>query len=434
MVLRTVRYGVACVAAFTMGAGGVLGCGSGGREDAPEEQSGSSAGEIAGVAVDAAGEVPIYEWDPTWPKQPLSDNWIVGDVVGVSVDAMDHIWVVHIPRSAVSAIQTRCCVSAPSVIEFDREGNLVQAWGGPRAEDLVPGGASDSRPPTLTWTPPTDYEWVSSEHNLYVDHQGHVWLGNYSGSHVLKFSRDGELLLQIGRAKAEGQDSNVTDAFASPTGIAVDPATNEVYVADGYGNRRVIVFDAETGAYKRHWGAYGNVPDDDAPFTYAPGGPPSQQFNTVHCVGIDQDGLVWACDRGNYRIQVFEKDGTFVKEVDIAPPPDEAAMINIKINNGKGAMRSTQMGSVCDLAFSRDPDQRFVFAADGLSEKVWILRRSDLEIVGSIGRPGHWGGAFTRVHNIGVDSSNNLYVSEGSTGRRVQRFLYRGMGAAGSQN
>ena len=161
MVLRTVRYGVACVAAFTMGAGGVLGCGSGGREDAPEEQSGSAAGEIAGVAVDAAGEVPIYEWDPTWPKQPLSDNWIVG---GRGGRFQSMRWTIS--GSCIFRDQ-RCqryrpgaAFRAPSVIEFDREGNLVQAWGGPRAEDLVPGGASDSRPPTLTWTPPTDYEWV----------------------------------------------------------------------------------------------------------------------------------------------------------------------------------------------------------------------------------------------------------------------------------
>ena len=425
------------VGTFALGALVVVGCGSGALGGAPE----SSASQGARAVADT-GDVPIYEWDPTWPKQPLPDNWQVGPVVGVSVDAMDHVWVVHRPIGAVSAIQARCCVPAPAVIEFDQEGNVVQAWGGPRAEDMAPAGASDSRPPTLTWTPPTDYEWVNSEHNIFVDHQNHVWLGNYSGSHILKFSRDGELLLQIGRAKAKGQDSNVTDAFASPTGIAVDPATNEVYVADGYGNRRIIVFDGETGAYKRHWGAYGNVPDDDAPFSYAPGGPPSQQFNTVHCVAIDQDGLVYACDRANYRIQVFEKDGTFVREVDIAPPPDEAAMIDITINNGKGAeyantpvgMRTTQMGSLVDLTFSRDPDQRFVFVADGLSERVWILRRSDLEIVGSIGHPGHAGGGFTRAHNLGVDSSNNLYVSEGSTGRRVQRFLYRGMGSAGSQN
>ena len=284
---------------------GTLGCGS----DAVERGAGGGTG-LSSEAID----VPVYEWDPTWP-QPLPDTWVVGPVVGVSVDAMDHIWVVHRPRGAVSGWQDQCCVPAPAVIEFGQEGNVVQAWGGPRGEDLA-------RPTVLTWSPPTDYEWVQSEHNIFVDHRDNVWLGNYGGSHILKMSRDGELLLQIGRPKAQGQDSNDTGAFGSPTGITVDPATNEVYVADGYGNRRVIVFDADTGAYKRHWGAYGNTPDDSVSVTYTATGPPSQQFNTAHCVQIDQDDLVWVCDRANFRIQVFQKDGTFVKEVVIAPPPE----------------------------------------------------------------------------------------------------------------
>ena len=427
MLFETPGKLCACLAALVLGLG-LVGCGSGAEEGAAEAPSGS-----VGVAGDV-GEVPIYEWDPTWPKQPLPDNWAVGAVVGVSVDAMDHIWVVHRPRGAVPGTQARCCVPAPAVIEFDQQGNVVQAWGGPRAEDLLPADAPDGPLPTITWTPPTDYEWVSSEHNIFVDHEDHVWLGNYSGSHILKFNRAGELLLQIGRAKATGQDTNTTDAFGSPTGITVDPAANEVYVADGYGNHRVIVFDAETGAYKRHWGAYGNTPDDSVSFTYTPGGPPLQQFNIVHCVQIDQDDLVWVCDRGNYRIQVFQKDGTFVKEVSIAPAPDEASMVRMRLNDGRGGMRPTQIGTVFDLVFSRDPDQSFVFVADGLNEKVLILRRSDMEIVGSIGHAGHWGGGFTMAHNLGVDSANNLYVSESSTGRRVQRFLYRGMGPASGDN
>ncbi len=360
------------------------------------------------------GDVPVYEWDPTWP-QPLPDRWVVGPVVGVSVDGRDHIWVVHRPRGAVAGWQADCCVPAPAVIEFDRDGSVVQAWGGPVG-------------------PPADDDWVQSEHNIFVDHQDNVWLGNYSGSHILKMSRDGRLLLQIGRAHAQGQDSNDTDALASPTGITVDPTTSEVYVADGYGNRRVIVFDADTGAYKRHWGAYGNRPDDTVPFSYTGAGPPSQQFNTAHCVQIDQDDLVWVCDRANFRIQVFEKDGTFVKEVVIAPPPEGTTPVTISLNDGKGGMRPTHIGSVFDLAFSRDADQQFVFVADGVSEKVWILRRSDLEIIGSIGHAGHWGGGFSMVHNLGVDADNNLYISESAGGHRIQRFLYRGMGGASAED
>ena len=390
---------------------GAAGCASGALEDAPEARS-----------VPAADGVPVYEWDPDWPRQPLPDNWVVGPVVGVSVDSRDHVWVVHRPRGALSGWQEQCCVPAPAVIEFDQEGNVVQGWGGPPADELP-------RPAALAWQPPADHTWVQSEHNIFVDHRDNVWLGNYSGSHILKMNRAGELLLEIGRPLARGQDSNDTDAFGSPTGITVDPDANEVYVADGYGNRRVIVLDADSGAYKRHWGAYGNKPDDSAPFAYAADGPPAQQFNTAHCVQIDQDDLVWVCDRANFRIQVFRKDGTFVREVFIARPPAGATPRTISLNDGRGGMRPTHIGTVFDLAFSRDPEQRFVFVADGVSEKVWILRRGDMEIVGSIGHAGHWGGAFSMAHNLGVDSANNLYVSESAGGHRIQRFLYRGTGA-----
>ena len=347
--------------------------------------------------------------------------------MGVSVDSRDHIWVVHRPRGALAGWQEECCVPAPAVIEFDQQGNVVQGWGGPPADEMP-------RPAALPWQPPRDHTWVQSEHNIFVDHEDNVWLGNYSGSHILKMRRDGELLLEIGQPLAQGQDSNDTHAFGSPTGITVDPEAHEVYVADGYGNRRVIVLDADTGAYKRHWGAYGNAPDDDAPFTFAEGEPPSQQFNTAHCVQIDQDDLVWVCDRANFRVQVFRKDGTFVKEVLIAPPPSGTTPRTVSLNDGRGGMPPTHIGTVFDLAFSRDPRQRFVFVADGVSEKVWILRRSDLEIVGSIGHAGHWGGAFSMAHNLGVDSANNLYVSESAGGHRVQRFTYRGMAAGPRPN
>src|SRR3989441_8810646 len=239
------------------------------------------------TAVGAVDQLPEYVWDPTWPKLPLQDNWVTGPVVGVATDGTDHIWVVHRERTAVSATQRDCCSPAPAVLEFDQAGNLVQAWGGPSAEQLA--AATKGPAPKMTWTAPANYPWVNSEHNIYVDHKDNVWLGNYSGSHILKFTRQGKFLLQIGRAGAKGQSSNETDALASPTGIAVDPRANEVYIADGYGNRRVIVFDADTGAYKRHWGAYGKRPDDSVPVDIEPGGPPAQQFHTVHCVQIDKD-------------------------------------------------------------------------------------------------------------------------------------------------
>jgi DNA-binding beta-propeller fold protein YncE len=257
-----------------------------------------------------------------------------------------------------------------------------------------------------------------------------VWLGNNAGYHIVKFTRQGKFLLQIGRPGAKGQGSNDTGALMGPTGITVDPKTNEVYVADGYGNRRVIVFDADSGAYKRHWGAYGKKPDDTVPVQeveYKPGAPPPQQFDTVHCVLIDKDDVVWVCDRANSRIQVFKKDGTFVREGWIAPP-QEGIMPRLSAFTATSP-KKTMLGSVFDLAFSRDAEQRFVFVADGRRERVWILRRIDMKTVGSIGQQGHWGGSFTLAHNLAVDSKNNLYVSESAGGSRVQRFLYKGLRA-----
>ena len=367
----------------------------------------SAAGQAAKAPSKAGAlQAPIYVWDPTWPKQAvLPNNWVTGATVGVAVDAKDHIWVVHRPAGAVSGTQGECCVPAPSVIEFDQAGSLVQAWGGPRPEQLAAGGrgrgTTPATLPKISWTPPTNFEWVTSEHNVFVDYKDNVWLGNYGGSHILKFNRQGKLLLQIGKPNAKGQGSNDTDVLASPTGITVDPKANEVYVADGYGNRRVIVFDADTGAYKRHWGAYGKKPDDTVVEETRPGGPPSQQFHTVHCVQIDKDDLVWVCDRANYRIQVFKKDGTFVKEVSINPLQPGQTPMYLNVMDGKGGTSRGQLGTVFDLAFSRDPEQRFFFVPDGRGEKVWILRRSDMKVVGSIGHPGHWGGAFTLAHNIG---------------------------------
>jgi sugar lactone lactonase YvrE len=374
-------------------------------------------------------DIPIYEWDPTFPKW-FPKDWVLGCVCGVVVDAKDHIWVAHHTREGATKA---CCPAAPGVLELDQAGNLVQAWGGPRAEEY-PNADRGGPPPVLTWTPP-DFDWPNTEHNLFVDYKDHVWLGNYGGSHIVKLTRQGKFVMKIGRVKARGQTSNDTDALASPTGITVDPKTNEVYVADGYGNRRVIVFDADTGAYKRHWGAYGNKPDDTPPFSYAPGGPPPQQFAVVHCVQIDKDDLVWVCDRGNHRIQVFKKDGSFVKEGYVAPPaPGTKLPILTTLLNGKGGYTVPMpQGTVNDLAFSRDPEQRFVFVADGYNDKVHILRRSDLKEIGSLGRYGHWAGAgFLLPHNVALDSKNNLYVTE-NTGRRIQRFLYKGVRRAATK-
>ncbi|HEV8263641.1 MAG TPA: fumarylacetoacetate hydrolase family protein [Gemmatimonadales bacterium] len=363
----------------------------------------------------AGGGAPQYQVDPFWPRE-LPNNWIIGQVSGVAVGPNDHIWIVHRPRTLTAreagAVQnpplSTCCVPAPSVLELDQDGNVVRAWGGPAA----PGGASGENRASF---------WPGTEHGITVDAAGNVWIGSNGRADnvVLKFSAEGRFLLQIGRAGETG-GSNDTVRLGQPTAVDVDVPANEVYVADGYRNRRVIVFNATTGAYKRHWGAYGRRPidGDSVPYDAAVASmwPPSydttkapQQFHTVHGVRLSSDGLVYVADRVNNRIQVFRKDGAFVREVFLA--------------------RATRaMGSVWDIAFSRDSAQSYVFVPDGTNQKIWILRRSDLSVVASFGRGGRQAGQFGWVHNLAVDSRGNLYTGEVDIYKRVQRFSPRAAG------
>jgi DNA-binding beta-propeller fold protein YncE len=331
---------------------------------------------------------PRFVVDPFWPK-PLPNNWLLGQVAGIAVDAEDHIWIIQRPASltedeagaAQDPPRSDCCVPAPPVIEFDSEGNVLQAWGGPNA----------------------GYDWPENEHGIFVDYKGNIWIaGNGEDDHqVLKFSQDGNFLLQIGQAGMTG-GSNDTELLGNPADTEVDPETNEVYVADGYLNKRVIVFDADTGEYKRHWGAYGEPPSDD------PNAPEGSQFgNPVHCVRITDDGLVYVCDRANNRVQVFEKDGTFVKEFEIEPDT---------LGNG----------STWDIDVSSDHRQRFLYNADGENNYVWILKRTNDEILTTFGRNGRYAGQFHWVHNLVVDSRGNIYTAEVDTGKRVQKFSFRG--------
>ena len=390
------------------------GCAAEPEITAPE----SDAPEAAGTSTASGDQIPMFEYDPTWPKVPLPDNWVLGNVVGVDVDPQDHIWINHRPRTILHNFEdglehdpptAECCRMAPPVIEFDFEGNVVQAWGGPGEGYTWPQNSIEDMhniPPG-----PITQAW-NGEHTVYLDHNDNVWIGNSGATndaHILKFTRTGEFLLMIGRL-GKGDGSNDTTALGKPTGIVVDPETNEVFVADGYANRRVIVFDADTGEYKRHWGAYGNPPDDSVREPYVPGGPPPSQFRTPHGLNMSKDGLVYLADRGNCRIQVFENDGTFVDEVFVAP--------------------NTPQGSAFDVEFSVDEAQEFLYMLDGRSGKVRILRRSDLTHLGDFGYGGRFAGGLTTPHNLAVDSRSNLYITESGEGKRVQRFLYKGLGPA----
>jgi hypothetical protein len=405
-----------------------------------------------------AAAAPAFQVDPLWPK-PLGSGWILGSVTGVAVDSRDHVWVVHRGLDSLTAgteagtgttppTAEACCAPAPFVLEFDAAGALVSKWGGPGQ----------------------GYDWPQSPGAIAVDVKGNVWIaaagpppapagrgargggggaargggaaggaagaggaggaargGGATGAagagtgggtrggaaatpprpadaHVLKFSPTGQFLLQIGKAGAESAPDSTT-SLNRPAGLDVDSTTNEVFIADT-GNRRVVVFDANTGAYKRHWGAYGTPPGDAIAEPYDPNAAPVKQFRSVSCVSVAKDGLVYVCDRQNNRIQVFRRDGTFVKETVVA-----------KATLGNGA--------VWDVAFSNDAAQRYLFVADGQNQKVAVLVRDSLESVSTIGAGGRWPGHFYAVGSVAMDSRGNLYTGEALQGKRVQKFIPR---------
>ncbi len=338
---------------------------------------------------------PRFEVDPLWPK-PLPNQWILGSAVGVGVDSRDHVFIVHRgngnPQTEMGAAATpptgECCRPAPPVLEFDPQGNLVNSWGGPG----------------------TGYTWPSSNHGITVDPKDNVWIGGNgeTDSHLLKFTRDGRFLLQIGTPGLK-PNSNSQEQFGGVAKISFDSKGEEAYISDGYGNKRVAVLDANTGAFKRYWGAYGAKPDDANLGRYDPQAPLAKQFrNPVHCAEPSEDGLVYVCDRPNDRIQVFRRDGSFVTEKLVAP-----------LTLGDG--------STWDIAFSKDPGQQFIYLADGKNMKVYIIDRKSLEILTSFGGGGRQPGLFFAVHSIATDSRGNIYTTETYEGKRVQKFLYRGM-------
>ena len=359
-----------------------------------------------------AVQAPKFEVDPLWPK-PLPNHWILGSAIGVWVDADDHVWIIH--RSSATLgnnekpleLKTgECCAGAPPVLEFDQAGNLLRHWGGPG----------------------NGYEWPDSNHGIFIDYKGNVWIGGNGGpdSQILKFTKDGKFLLQVGKKGArrkagavagtnEGDaagfvgGSNDQQSFGRVAKIFVDQKENEAYISDGYLNKRVAVLDADTGRMKRWWGAYGNKPDDTPLAPYDPAAPPAQQFrNPVHCADLSVDRLLYVCDRVGDRLQVFTPEGKFVKEAFYEKDTKNA-------------------GSVWDIAFSKDAQQKYIFMADGVNEKVKVIDRQTLQELTTFGDGGRQPGQFYGVHSIAIDSKGNLYTTETYEGKRLQRFVYKGL-------
>ncbi|HSH74471.1 MAG TPA: hypothetical protein VLA09_02110 [Longimicrobiales bacterium] len=355
----------------------------------------------SGASVPAG--LPQFAVDPFWPR-PLPNNWILGQVSGLDVDEDGNVWIIHRPWTVQGTnagstpqrtdrgrtwghdpLQSLCCTTAPPVVAFDPDGNVIQAWGGSTDE----------------------YEWFNSEHGIHVDYNGFVWVaGNgQNDHHMMKFTMDGDYVSQIG-AVGVNQGSNDTESVNQAAIMITDPEAQELYVADGYGNHRVIVFDAETGEYKRHWGAYGERPVDEDPGPWDPNAPPSRTWRQpVHAVVISNDGLVYVADRPSNRISVFQKDGTFVREAVLA-----------RDTYGPGA--------VWDFALDpTDSSQQYLFVPDGTNNKVWILDRESLEPVYSWGQGGRQAGQFDWLHNMKFNAQGDFYTAEVQTGHRVQKFV-----------
>jgi DNA-binding beta-propeller fold protein YncE len=358
----------------------------------------------------SASEVPKFEVDPSWPKIP--NGWVLGQVASAATDEQDHVWVLHRPRTVRPDQKT-----GPPVMEFDAAGNYIQGWGGPG----------------------TGYEWPQSEHGIYVDYKGSVWIGGQGNDdQILKFTKAGKFVMQLGHGgqKKTNQD---TKNFWKPADVFVYPKTNELFVADGYGNKRIIVFDAETGAFKRMWGAFGNVPmDDPAPAAAAsdtsaqrgrgaaaparipakelPAADPGPaQFSTVHGVKVSNDGLVYVSDRGGKRVQVFTVDGKFVAQAFV---DRWCEAVGQGCGNGQ---------TVASTAFSPDPAQRFLYVASRSPARIWVYDRKTLQPLYSFGQPGVSPGEFYVLHHMTADSKGNLYASEVEDGHRIQKFLFKGL-------
>jgi hypothetical protein len=341
---------------------------------------------------DQAEPVPLFQVDPTWPKVP--SKWKLGDASSIGIDAQDRIWVLHRPRTLPA---DQASVAAPPVLVFDAEGNFIKGWGGSG----------------------NGYDWPQREHGIYIDPKGFVWIGgnncparNLPGlspiadDQLLKFTQDGKFVMQIGHAgKSDGNAD--TNNLQQPADEFVYPKTNELFVADGYGNHRVAVFDADTGKFKRMWGAFGNKPIDSfmcppPSLSSVPDGPGPQQFSIVHSVRVSGDGMVYVADREDRRVQVFTIDGKYITQIVKGDAPFAR-----------------------DLAFSPDPQQKFLYVGGG--SEIVVLNRKSLQIVETIKGGGVLGGG----HLMATDSKGNIYTAQ--TSRGLQKLTFTGMSSPPSR-
>jgi len=343
-------------------------------------------------------QVPVFEVDTSWPKLP--NGWVLGQTPGVAVDSHDHIWMLHRPRTVPEAQRA---LAAPPLLEFDADGTFLRGWGG-----SGPG-----------------FDWPDSEHGVFVDYMDNVWIGGSSPTStsltkrsddmLLKFTKHGKFLMQIGGPDKSGGNAD-RKSVNKPADAFVHQKTNELYIADGYGNRRVMVLDSNTGAFKRMWGAFGNPLVDAQPAAAGRGavafdvdGPGPQQFGgPVHAVKVSNDDLVYVADRQNRRLQVFSPAGKYITQ----------AFIN---------RTGPANGSVAGIAFSPDRAQQFMYLADYGNSHIVVMDRKSLTILYQFGTRSAAAGDFQGAHHLAANSKGDLVVVEVAPGNRVQRFHFKGL-------
>jgi DNA-binding beta-propeller fold protein YncE len=333
-------------------------------------------------------DIPTFAVDPSWPKVP--PQWKLGDASSVAVDAQDNVYVLHRPLTLKPEDAAK---TAPPVVVFDTAGNYIKSWGGPG----------------------DGFEWPEREHGIHVDHKGFAWIGGnncptsgvaslkpVADDALLKFTLDGKFVLQIGKSNQSKGDADTVNVHRAADAWVL-PSSNELFVADGYGNHRVIVFDADTGAFKRTWGAFGKPPGGEdscaiiGPKTF-PEGEGLPHFNVAHAIRVANDGMVYLADRENRRVQMFTSDGKFVKQLVRTAAPFAR-----------------------DLALSPDPEQQFLYVGGG--KAIAVVDRKTLDIVGEIEVPGQLGPG----HHIATDSKGNIYIAQTTAG--LQKLMFKGMSA-----
>src|SRR5882724_2749521 len=423
----------------------------------------------------AAATVPGFVSDPGWPA-PLPHSWMLGQVAGLYVDQHDHVWISNRPRTMTNdeaALETRgggdgkngqgfarpngptadCCIAAPSVLEFDTAGKLLRSWGGPADPGWLESHCKAA----------DGCIWPNSEHGIYVDQKDNVWIGGNgarpvdpasswtthkegSDGFVLKFDMNGNFKMRIGGTPTAPASNDTSGGLGGtpllylPADMVVDAKTNRLYIADGYGNRRILIVDAATGKYIGHFGAYGVNPVDDA--AAAAGGrwvtdrlkgvkKPAFFRNPVHCVKIADDGKIYVCDRGNDRIQVFDKNSPELGKA--CSNPDGQAGKCGYVAERFVSDHTNIIGTAVSMNFSTDKAQSCLYVADNANMAIYILNRSNLQELGRFGHSGRAPGEFHWTHQVSVDTKGNLYTAEVDTGKRIQKFLrYGGTGCSGT--